>query len=242
MNNKEEKEILITMKGVVLLAFRSNDNEGKKVRMYKELLVQKAIANGLTMDIFQQYTGAVMFAIATPTAQILAYLQNIADDGGKIETFTNWLFERGYLNDNDVMQLCGFASMSNPTHSNMSKQAIQSEYFTAYRQNKEPYKATQGEFEGHSVSVKVAGTDNKDGFLVTLTIDDNPWTYPEPMTIEEAADCVKWLQECHDIPWSAVEIPVADIVRQADKSIACRRLMKQAEKDGLSVAEMVRGG
>lgn len=240
MKTKDEKEILITMKGVVLLTFRSNDNDAKKVRLYKELLIQKAIANGLTMDVFQQYTGAVIFAIATPKAQVLAYLQNVADDGGKIESFTNWLFECGYLNDNDVIQI--FGGMSNPTHQSKLSQQNQSEYFTAYRQDKEPYEATQGEFEGHLVSVKVTGTDNNDGFLVTLTIDDNPWTYPDPMTIEEAADCVKWLQERHDIPWSAIEIPVADIIRQADKSIACRRLMKQAEKDGLSVNEMVRGG
>jgi hypothetical protein len=221
--------IALTGRGVVVLTFSTKDEEAKKVRIYKELFIQRAVANGLTLQAFHQYTGAATLAAATAKGQVMAYLQNTAGNTDKITALVNWLFEQGYLTDKDIMDMFG---------GTVAQKAVESENFALYKQPKKPWLATAGDFAGHEVSVRVDGAPNNNGFLVTLTVDGKPWTYPDAMTIEEAADCVRWLQERHGLPWEAVSIPVADLIKQADKSITCRRVLKQAHEDGIQL-EMI---
>ena len=211
----DDKEILLTGRGVVLVTFLTDNKDAGRVQYFKNLFLQMAERNGMTRAVFTEYAGIELSPVLSFHAAILQYL---GADKERTAHFVQWLFDKGYLNDSDVMGAFNVMVYEPPK---------QSKNFQPVTNSMDELKKKQ------PIWVQVLGTPDNNGFNVTISINGQEWTYPEKMGIEEACSCADWFAKQQRLSWDAVFIPVNDIIKQADKSLACRRTLKEMQAEGL---------
>ena len=211
-----ENEIGLTGRGVVLITFFTDKQGAKKVMYYKNLFLQQAERHGMTAEKFTQYSKQSLSPMMSFHTAVLQYL---GTDKKRITQFVSWLFEEGYLNNADVMAAFNAKVAEPPVRS----------------KNFQPVSNLNELKSKHSTWVEIKSAPGDHDFLVTICFHGQEFTYPEPMQLEEACSCVNWLIERHKLPWDAVFIPTSEIVKQADKSLTCRRVLKEMQQEGLRV-------
>ncbi|SDF65930.1 hypothetical protein [Sporomusa acidovorans] len=212
-----EKEYALTGRGVALVTFLTDPKEADRVMYYKNLFLQMAERHGMTVAKFEEYAGETLPPVMSYHAAVLQYLET---DGDRIAKFVQWIFNEQYLTDTDVMGAFGAKVAEPPKQSKNFKPAGKLDELKA----KQP------------VWIEIKSAPNNNGFNVTLSMYGQEFTYPETMELEEACSCVAWFVEEHRLPWGeAVFIPVNEIIKQSDRSLTCRRVLKEMQSEGLLV-------
>lgn len=100
-------EVMMTGKGVLLLILISPDDDGRKVRLGKQIVANQLVVNGLGADELQTYLGNVRYLAKStkPLDQLLGLIATLQNDKAKAEPFIEWLYAKGYWGNDDSTQM-----------------------------------------------------------------------------------------------------------------------------------------
>lgn len=100
----EDGEILLTGRGALLMTLLSEDADGKRVRLCKEMFAEKLLFNGMTLNDLSNYLGNVRMLTRSSRAlnQVINYVCGLCKTPEAARPFVEWIYSKKFWSDSDV--------------------------------------------------------------------------------------------------------------------------------------------